>query len=97
MERRAEEEEEGSVAVESEVRVRATERRREKNYHNIYASAIVTVHTILHSLMWVFFWPKSVTFSILQNFPQADVVALTISFYNSPNISVSIFIYNSLK
>ena len=30
MERRAEEEEEGSVAMESEVRVRATERRREK-------------------------------------------------------------------
>ena len=51
VERRAEEEEEGSVAVESEVRVRATERRREKNYHNIYASAIVTVHTILHPLM----------------------------------------------
>ena len=60
-------------------------------YKILNTHAIVTVHicmvtmaivhkcTILHPLMWVFFWPKcviSVTFSILQNFPQADAVAL---------------------
>ena len=77
---------------ESEVRVRATrEKEREKIIKILNASVIVTMHictvtivivhkcTILHPLMWVFFWPKcvkGVIFSILQNFIQVDGVAL---------------------
>ena len=100
VEKRAEEEEEGSAAVESEVRVRATERRREKKLlkylykcysnrayiHGYCSNTVAIVHkcTILPPLMWVFFWPKcvkGVTFSILLNFPQADVVALRIGIF----------------
>ena len=58
---------------------------------HINRSAIVTVHictvtiaivhkcTILHPLMWVFFEPncvKGLHFSILQNYPLTDVIAL---------------------
>ena len=45
--------------------------------------AVVHKCTILHPLIWFFFKPKcvkSVTFSILQNFPQVDVVALRVVF-----------------
>ena len=77
------------------MRVRATKetkRRREKIIKILNASATITVHicmitvaimhkcTILHPLLWVFFWPKCVkgiTFFILQYFTQANGVALT--------------------
>ena len=45
--------------------------------------AIMHKCKILHPLIWMFFLPKcvkSVTFSILQNFPQADVVTLKVVF-----------------
>ena len=46
--------------------------------------AIVHKCTILHPLIWAFFFlpkcVKSVTFSILQNFPQVDVVAFRVVF-----------------
>ena len=41
--------------------------------------AIMHKCTILHPLMWVFFEPncvKGLPFSILQNYPLADVIAL---------------------
>ena len=70
---------------------RDTERRREKTNKKINGSATITMHictvtvaivhkcTILHLLMWVFFRPKCVKrlpFSILQNYPPTDVIAL---------------------
>ena len=42
--------------------------------------ALVYLCTILHPLMWVFFCSKcvkSVSFSILHNFAQTDIIALT--------------------
>ena len=77
--------------VETESNQRNREKEREKIIKLLNASVTVTVHictvsivivhkyTILHPLMWVFFWPKCVKwviFSILQNFTQADGVAL---------------------
>ena len=71
---------------------RETERRRKKIIKILNISAIVTMHlcmvtiaivhkcTILHPLMWVFLGPKCVKrlpFSILQNYPPADVIALS--------------------
>ena len=74
---------------------RDTKRRREKKLiKKINGSATVTVHictvtvamvhkcTIMHPLMWVFFGSKCVKrlhFSILQNYPPADVIALTVA------------------
>ena len=52
--------------------------------------AIVHKCTILHPLMWVFFGPKCVKrlyFSILQNYPPADVIALTCFSFASGNFS----------
>ena len=77
--------------VETESNQRDREKEREKMIKLLNASVTVTVHictvsivivhkyTILHPLMWVVFWPKYVKwviFSILQNFTQADGVAL---------------------
>ena len=74
---------------------RDTKRRREKKTNKkINGSVTVTVHicmvtvaivhkcTILHPLKWVFFRPKCVkrlNFSILQNYPPAYVIALTLA------------------
>ena len=77
---------------ESEVRVRATKDKERKKITKILnANATITMHictvtvaivhlcTILHPLMWVFFWLKCVkliTFFILHNFATSDAVAL---------------------
>ena len=73
--------------------MKPNEKEREEIIKIINAHATVTVHIwtvtvaivhkcrILHPMMWMFFGPKcvkGVTFSILQNFPQANVVALRI-------------------
>ena len=65
-----------------------------RNIKILNGSAIVTVHicmvtvaivhkcTIMHKLVWVFFssnYVKSATFSILHNYAQADVIALSYS------------------
>ena len=70
---------------------RYRKKEREKTNKIINRSATVTVHictvtvaivhkcTILHPLMWVFFEPncvKGLHFSILQNYPLTDVIAL---------------------
>ena len=75
----------------SNQRLRHKEKERKKTNKKINGSATVTVHIctvtvaivhkciILHPLMWVFFGPKCVKrlhFSILQNYPPADVIAL---------------------
>ena len=75
----------------SESNQRYRKKEREKTNKIINRSATVTVHictvtvaivhkcTILHPLMWVFFEPnrvKGLPFSILQNYPLADVKSL---------------------
>ena len=77
----------------SESNQRYRKKEREKTNKIINRSATVTVHictvtiaivhkcTILHPLMWVFFEPncvKGLPFSILQNYPLADVIALNV-------------------
>ena len=76
---------------ESQSNQRHKEKEREKTNKKINWSTIVTMHictitvaivhkcTILHPLMWVFFGPKCVKrlhFSILQNYPPVDIIAL---------------------
>ena len=48
----------------------------------MYTVTVAILHkcTILHPLMWVFFGPnfvKGLPFSTLQNYPPADVIALS--------------------
>ena len=79
---------------ESKSNQRHKEKEREKTNKKINGSAIVTVHicmvtvamvhkcTIMHPLMWVFFGSKCVKrlhFSILQNYPPADVITLMVA------------------
>ena len=74
--------------------------RREKKYKIINTHATVTMHictvtvaimhkcTIMHKLVWVFFYSncvKLITFSILHNYAQADVIAFTTK--NDANVS----------
>ena len=88
------------------------DKEREKIIKILNTSAIVTVHictvtvaimykcTILHLLMWVFLGPefvKGVTFSILQNFTQVDVVAPPTLSFCSKKLSCTVNICTYIR
>ena len=59
---------------------------------HICTVTVVIVHkcTIMHKLVWVFFYSNCVkltTFSILHNYKQADVIALREPLTNPPSLS----------
>ena len=88
------------------------DKKREKIIKILNTNATVTVHictvtiaimykcTILHLLMWVFFGPKcvkGVTFSVLQNFTQADVVAPPTLSFCSKKLSCTVNICTYIR